>query len=132
LTYNNIGFRSRYVTTRVSSVLSPWLSRCEAGQRHVIPIAHGEGCFVGSDEAIEGLFAGGQVAFQYCDASGRVSMDIAENPNGSLYAIEGITSPDGRVLGKMGHTERVGAHVGKNIPGEKYQPLFAGGVDYFG
>ncbi len=132
LTFNAIGrYQSRYVQTRVSSVLSPWLSRCEAGQRHTIPIAHGEGRFVASPARLADMTARGQVAFQYCDELGNPSMDGHVNPNGSLCAIEGITSPDGRVLGKMGHTERRGPHVAKNIPGEKYQPLFEGGVDYF-
>jgi len=131
LTYNTLGYRSRYITTRVSSVLSPWLSRCEVGQRHVIPIAHGEGRFMASQERIGELIRQGQVAFQYCDAAGIPSMDIEVNPNGSLCAVEGITSPDGRVLGKMGHAERYGPHLAKNIPGDKIQPLFAGGVGYF-
>ncbi|MDR0381703.1 MAG: phosphoribosylformylglycinamidine synthase [Oscillospiraceae bacterium] len=132
LTFNTIGrYQSRYVTTRVASVLSPWLRHCEPGDTHTIAVAHGEGRFVASPVALERLIYSGQVAFQYCDPDGRVSMDIAHNPNGSLLAVEGITSPDGRVLGKMGHTERAGQYLAKNIPGEKAQPLFAGGVDYF-
>ncbi len=132
LTFNTVGrYQSRYVHTRVASVLSPWLSRCAPGDLHVIPMAHGEGRLVASDARLATMATQGQVAFQYCDASGRPSMDDSVNPNGSACAIEGISSPDGRVLGKMGHTERAGLHIAKNIPGEKFQPLFEGGVDYF-
>ncbi len=132
LTFNLIGrHQSSYVTTRVASVKSPWLSSCEVGDLHSIAISHGEGRFVAPQAEIDRLIANGQVAFQYTDLSGAPSMDIAYNPNGSLCAIEGITSPDGRVLGKMGHTERFSPYVGKNIYGEKYQPLFENGVKYF-
>ena len=132
LTYNLIGrHQSRYVTTRVSSVLSPWLSQCQLGEEHTIAISHGEGRFVAPEAEIRRLAENGQVAFQYVDAQGRPTMDISGNPNGSLWAIEGITSPDGRVLGKMGHTERVSPYVAQNICGNKNQPLFAGGVQYF-
>ena len=132
LTYNLIGrHQSRYVQTRVASVKSPWLSSCEVGDVHSIAISHGEGRFVAPQAEIDRLVANGQVAFQYVDFNGEPSMDIAFNPNGSMCAIEGITSPDGRVLGKMGHTERYSPFVGKNIYGEKYQPLFANGVKYF-
>ena len=132
LTYNAIGaHRSRYVRTRVASVKSPWLAKCSLGEEHVIPISHGEGRFAADDETLERLFAIGQVAFQYVDAAGNPSMETGANPPGSLFAIEGITSPDGRVLGKMGHTERRGALVGRNIPGNKFQPLFEAGVEYF-
>ncbi|MGE4548622.1 MAG: phosphoribosylformylglycinamidine synthase [Intestinibacillus sp.] len=132
LTFNLIGrHQSRYVTTRVASVKSPWLSGCAVGDLHSIAISHGEGRFVAPQHVIDGLIAGGQVAFQYTDREGNPSMDIAANPNGSLCAIEGITSPDGRVLGKMGHTERFSPYVGRNIYGQKYQPLFESGVQYF-
>ena len=132
LTFNLIGrHQSRYVTTRVASVKSPWLSSCEVGDLHSIAISHGEGRFVAPQHVIDGLVANGQVAFQYTDLSGSPSMDIAWNPNGSMCAIEGITSPDGRVLGKMGHTERYSPYVGRNIYGEKYQPVFENGVKYF-
>ena len=132
LTYNLIGrHQSRYVQTRVASVKSPWLSSCEVGDVHSIAISHGEGRFVAPQAEIDRLIANGQVAFQYVDFDGNPSMDIAFNPNGSLCAIEGITSPDGRVLGKMGHSERYTKYVGKNIFGEKYQPLFENGVKYF-
>ncbi len=132
LTANDIGRHiSCYVTTRIASNLSPWLSHCAVDDLHLVPVSHGEGKFYASAEEIQHLATHGQIATQYADATGEPSMNIAHNPNGSLYAIEGITSPDGRVLGKMGHTERRGANVAKNIPGEKYQPLFAGGVEYF-
>ena len=132
LTYNSISrHQSRYVTTRVASVKSPWLSLCEVDELHAIPISHGEGRFVASPEMLSELIANGQVAFQYCDNEGNPSMDTRFNPNGSLCAIEGITSPDGRVLGKMGHTERSGDNIAKNIPGNKLQPIFESGVRYF-
>ena len=132
LTYNLIGrHQSRYVQTRVASVKSPWLSSCEVGDVHSIAISHGEGRFVAPQAEIDRLIANGQVAFQYVDFNGEPSMDIAFNPNGSMCAIEGITSPDGRVLGKMGHTERYTKYVGQNIFGEKYQPIFENGVKYF-
>ena len=132
LTFNLIGrHQSRYVTTRVASVKSPWLSSCQVGDLHSIAVSHGEGRFVAPQPVIDQLIANGQVAFQYTDLAGDPSMDIAWNPNGSLCAIEGITSPDGRVLGKMGHTERYSPYVGRNIYGEKYQPIFVNGVKYF-
>ena len=132
LTFNLIGrHQSRYATTRVASVKSPWLSSCSVGDLHSIAFSHGEGRFVAPQHVIDDLAKNGQIAFQYTDLAGAPSMDIAWNPNGSMCAIEGITSPDGRVLGKMGHTERYSPFVGKNIYGEKYQPLFANGVKYF-
>ena len=132
LTFNLIGrHQSRYVTTRVASVKSPWLSSCEVGDLHSIAVSHGEGRFVAPQPVIDTLVKNGQIAFQYTDLSGEPSMDIAWNPNGSMCAIEGITSPDGRVLGKMGHTERFSPFVGRNIYGEKYQPIFINGVNYF-
>lgn len=132
LFYNRIGRHiSRYAHTRVASVQSPWLSRMEVDQVHTIPLSHGEGRFMAQPAVLADLVQRGQVAFQYCDAQGRPSNAIEFNPNGSDAAVEGITSPCGRVLGKMGHSERWGAHVAKNIPGNKFQPLFQGGVDYF-
>ena len=132
LTYNTIGrHQSRYVTTRVASVNSPWMLKSNVGDLHAIPISHGEGRFVAPQAVVEDLIAHGQVATQYVDGSGVPSMDMEVNPNGSLLAIEGIFSPDGRVLGKMGHSERRGDHVARNIPGEKYQPLFDSGAEYF-
>ena len=132
LTFNTIGrHQSRLVRTRVASDLSPWLSQCSVDDIHTIAISHGEGRFVASDELIAKLAASGQIATQYVDEQGVPSLDLSVNPNGSMLAIEGITSPDGRVLGKMGHTERYSAGTFKNVPGNPYQPLFAGGVAYF-
>ena len=132
LTYNLIGrHQSRYCTTRVASVKSPWLMHCNVGDLHNIPVSHGEGRFVATDAMLNQLVKNGQIATQYTDLNGNPTMDIRFNPNGSMLAIEGITSPDGRVLGKMGHTERAGEFVGKNIYGNKYQPIFQAGVDYF-
>ena len=132
LTYNLIGrHQSRYCTTRVASVKSPWLMHCNVGDHHNITVSHGEGRFVATDAMLKQLIDNGQIATQYTDLAGTPSMDIQYNPNGSMLAIEGITSPDGRVLGKMGHTERAGQFVGKNIYGSKYQPIFQAGVDYF-
>ena len=133
LTFNRIGrHQARYVTTRVASALSPWLSKCAVGELHVQPVSHGEGRLTASEDVLDTLRANGQIAFQYADAEGRPSMDIAHNPNGSAWAIEGICSADGRVLGKMAHTERCGDDgVAKNVPGNKYMPLFEGGVNYF-
>ena len=132
LTYNLIGrHQSRYVTTRVASVNSPWMLKSSVGDLHAIPISHGEGRFVAPQNVMDQLITGGQVATQYVDANGVPSMDIDVNPNGSLCAIEGIFSPDGRVFGKMGHSERYGTFVGKNIPGDKHQPLLESGAEYF-
>ena len=132
LTFNTIGrHQSRIVTTSVASNLSPWLSKCEVGDLHRIAISHGEGRFVASDEVLKDLIAKGQVATQYVDDEGTPSMDLVFNPNGSLMAVEGITSPDGRVLGKMGHSERVSKGCYQNIPGNRFQPLLEGGVAYF-
>lgn len=133
LTYNTIGrHASCMVRTRVVSTRSPWLAAVEPGDIHTIAISHGEGRFMADQETLARLAANGQIATQYVDMDGKPTMDIRYNPNGSLWAIEGITSPDGRVLGKMGHTERRGEQVAKNIPGEKNQKLFASGVAYFG
>ncbi|HIY51988.1 MAG TPA: phosphoribosylformylglycinamidine synthase [Candidatus Olsenella avicola] len=132
LTFNTIGrHQSRLVRTRVASNLSPWLSKCEVGDVHNIAISHGEGRFVASPEMVSQLMAAGQVATQYVDEDGVPGMSLDVNPNGSVLAIEGITSPDGRILGKMGHTERSGAGLYKNVPGNAYQPLIEGGVAYF-
>uniref|UniRef100_UPI00260DD132 phosphoribosylformylglycinamidine synthase n=1 Tax=uncultured Flavonifractor sp. TaxID=1193534 RepID=UPI00260DD132 len=132
LTYNTIGrHQSRYVTTRVASVHSPWMLKSSVGDLHTIPISHGEGRFVAPQSLLEELIARGQVATQYVDQNGVPAMDIEVNPNGSLCAIEGIFSPDGRVFGKMGHSERRGDYVAVNLPGNKYQPLFESGAAYF-
>ena len=132
LTYNLIGrHQSSYVTTRVASVNSPWMLKSQVDDLHTIPISHGEGRFVAPAQVIADLIARGQVATQYVNAAGQPTMDIDANPNGSMEAIEGIFSPDGRVFGKMGHLERRGPFVGVNIPGNKHQPLFESGAEYF-
>ena len=132
LTYNKIGrHASCLVRTGITSVKSPWLAGVEAGDVFTIPVSHGEGRFITDDETLARLAANGQIATQYVDFDGNPSMDIAFNPNGSVMAIEGITSPDGRVFGKMGHSERIGKNVYKNVTGEKDQKIFESGVKYF-
>ena len=132
LTFNTIGrHQSRLVRTRVASNLSPWLSHCTVDEMHTIAISHGEGRFVANESVLADMRAAGQIATQYVGLDGRPSMDLDVNPNGSVLAIEGITSPDGRVFGKMGHSERAGAGLYKNIPNVGYQPIFEGGVGYF-
>ena len=132
LTFNTIGrHQSMLVHTRVASTGSPWLSKCEVGEMHTVAISHGEGRFVAPQEVLETMLRNGQVATQYVDLTGVPTMDQRFNPNGSVLAIEGITSPDGRVFGKMGHSERSGEYLYKNVTGDKYQPIFEGGVDYF-
>ena len=132
LTYNTIGRHiSKMVYTKVVTNKSPWLAGATLGGVYVNPASHGEGRFVASKEWLEKLFANGQVATQYCDLSGNVSMDEEWNVNGSYCAIEGITSPDGRVLGKMAHSERRGDKVAMNIYGEQDLQIFESGVAYF-
>ena len=133
LTFNSIGrHQSMMVTTRIASNKSPWLYNTEVGDYHSIPISHGEGRFIASPELVRQLAENGQIATQYVDLSGKPTYDIHYNPNASVMAIEGITSPDGRVLGKMGHSERVVSdNVAKNIDGEKDQKIFISGVEYF-
>lgn len=133
LTYNTIGrHQSRYVTTRVASVQSPWMLKSQVGDLHSIAISHGEGRFVAPENVVRELIANGQVATQYVNPlTGAPTMDMVGNPNGSVCAIEGIFSPDGRVFGKMGHSERRGPHVGVNIVGDKMQPIFESGALYF-
>lgn len=132
LTTNQIGRHiSQMVYTKVVTNKSPWLTHTKLGDIHVIPASHGEGRFIASKEWIETLFKNGQVATQYVDNNGIPTMDEAFNPNGSYAAIEGITSPDGRVLGKMAHSERIGDGVAKNIYGEQNQNIFVSGVEYF-
>ncbi|MDR1773710.1 MAG: phosphoribosylformylglycinamidine synthase, partial [Clostridioides sp.] len=132
LTYNKIGHhQSMVVRTRIASNKSPWFAGVEVGDIHQIAISHGEGRFVADDETIKRLIENGQVATQYVDFNNEATYDIKFNPNGSNYAIEGITSVDGRVLGKMGHSERIGQNVIKNIYGEKDQKIFESGVKYF-
>ena len=132
LTFNTIGrHQSMLVRTRVASNLSPWLQYTKPGDVHTVAVSHGEGRFVAGAETLDRLVKNGQIATQYADLSGKPTMDVRHNPNGSYYAVEGITSPDGRVLGKMGHSERSGDNLYKNVDGNKYQKLFEGGVDYF-
>ena len=132
LTFNTIGrHQSMLVRTRVASNKSPWLQKVHAGDIHTIAISHGEGRFVASPAVVEELRRGGQIATQYVDQDGAPTMDLRYNPNGSVLAIEGITSPDGRVLGKMGHSERAGTDLYKNVQGDRFQPIFEGGVAYF-
>lgn len=132
LTYNNINrHMSSIIRTRVTSNKSPWFSEVNPGDIHSVAISHGEGRFVAPESLIKELIANGQVATQYVDLEGNVSLDMPYNPNGSMYGIEGITSPDGRVLGKMAHSERSGEDIFKNIPGNYDQKIFESGVKYF-
>ena len=132
LTFNQIGrHQSRIVRTRVASALSPWLAKCSVGDVHSVPISHGEGRFVASQDLLAQMQAAGQIATQYVDEEGTPSMSLDANPNGSVWAIEGITSPDGRILGKMGHSERISTGCYRNIPDYTYQPIIEAGVEYF-
>ena len=132
LTYNTIArHQSKLVRTRVCTNKSPWLAGTEVGEIHTVPISHGEGRFFCSEELALQLAANGQIATQYVDLDGEPTMDTAFNPNGSIFAIEGITSPDGRVLGKMGHSERWQKGLYRNVPGEYDMKLFASAVKYF-
>jgi len=132
LTFNTIGrHQSRIVRTRIASNKSPWLSLMHVGDVVNVPISHGEGRFYASEELALQLAAGGQIATQYVDLEGKPTMDAAFNPNGSLFAIEGITSPDGRVFGKMGHSERIGRGLYTNVPGEYDIRMFESAVKYF-
>ncbi|HIS75703.1 MAG TPA: phosphoribosylformylglycinamidine synthase [Candidatus Merdivicinus excrementipullorum] len=132
LTFNSIGrHQSRMVMTRIASNKSPWLAHTNVGDYHSVPISHGEGRFAASDEWVRILAKNGQIATQYVDLTGQPTYDIRFNPNMSAAAIEGITSPDGRVLGKMAHSERAGENIAKNIDGDKDQMIFKSGVEYF-
>ena len=132
LTFNTIGrHQSMLVRTRIASNKSPWLQKVQVEDIHTIAISHGEGRFIANEETLQALIQNGQIATQYVDLNGDPTMDLRFNPNGSVLAIEGITSPDGRVLGKMGHTERTGRDLYKNVEGNTFQPLFEGGVAYF-
>lgn len=132
LTFNAIGrHQSMLARTRIASNKSPWLQKTRVGDIYTVAVSHGEGRFVADEASLDKLKRTGQIAAQYVDLDGDPTMDLRYNPNGSVLAIESITSPDGRVLGKMGHTERSGPDLYKNVPGEKYQPLFEGGVAYF-
>lgn len=132
LTYNNIArHQSKLVTTKVVSKLSPWFSKVDLGEEFVIPISHGEGKFVASEKVMQELIENGQVATQYVDEKGNATYDIDYNPNGSVYAVEGITSKDGRILGKMAHSERSYRGNIINVPGNMDQKLFESGIEYF-
>ena len=132
LTYNTIGrHQSRMVRTRVASDLSPWLSGTRVGETYTVPISHGEGRFLASEALLRDLAQRGQIATQYVDEAGQPTLDDDWNPNGSLWAVEGITSPDGRVLGKMGHSERIGPDLYRNVPGDYDMKLFQSAVRYF-
>ena len=132
LTYNSIGRHvSTLVQTRIASVKSPWMAGVEAGDVFTIPVSHGEGRFIASPEMLEQLKANGQIATQYADLNGQVSGDPLYNVNNSDWAIEGITSPDGRIFGKMGHSERIGQNLYKNVIGRMDQKIFESGVKYF-
>ena len=132
LTYNTIGrHQSRMVRTRVASDLSPWLSGARVGETYTVPISHGEGRFLASEALLRDLAQRGQIATQYVDEAGQPTLDDDWNPNGSLWAVEGITSPDGRVLGKMGHSERIGPDLYRNVPGDYDMKLFQSAVRYF-
>ena len=132
LTFNNIArHQSKIVRTRVASNMSPWLAECNVGDVYNVPISHGEGKFLANDEVIAELIRGGQIATQYVDLDGNATYDIDFNPNGSALAIEGITSPDGRVFGKMGHSERVGAGLYRNVIGDYDIKMFKSMVKYF-
>ena len=132
LTFNRIGrHQSTLVHTRVASNKSPWLALTRPGEIFTVPISHGEGRFFASEALLRELAAGGQIATQYVDLNGVPSMDTAFNPNGSAWAVEGITSPDGRVFGKMGHSERVGKYLYRNVPGNYDIRMFEAAVKYF-
>ncbi len=132
LTFNTIGrHQSRLITTRIASNMSPWLSNTRPGEIYTVPISHGEGRFLCSDELISILAENGQIATQYVDPLGTPTEKVSFNPNNSKFAIEGITSPDGRVFGKMGHSERIGSHLYKNVPGEYDMKMFSSAVAYF-
>lgn len=132
LTFNTIGrHQSRLVRTRIASNKSPWLSKTQVGDIYTVPISHGEGRFIASDAVLKTMIENGQIATQYVDLDGNATTDILFNPNGSVLAVEGITSPDGRVFGKMGHSERIGNGLYKNVPGTFDMGMFEAAVEYF-
>lgn len=132
LTYNEINrHMSSIVRTRITSNKSPWFNEVNVGDIHSVAISHGEGRFVAPKSLLESLEKNGQIATQYVDLEGNITLDMPYNPNGSMLAIEGITSPDGRILGKMGHSERIGEYIYKNVPGNFDQKIFKSGVKYF-
>ena len=132
LSYNVIGrHQSKIVRTRIASNRSPWLAKMNVGDVVNVPISHGEGRFLCSDEMLKKLASNGQIATQYVDLDGKPTMDVQYNPNGSYWAIEGITSPDGRVFGKMGHAERIGSQLYINVPGNYDLHLFESAKAYY-
>ena len=132
LTYNKIArHQSKLVRVRVASCNSPWLSQTQVGDIYTVPVSHGEGRFIAGPELLKELAAKGQIITQYVDMDGNPTGDVQFNPNGSDWAVEGIVSPDGRVLGKMGHAERTGAGLYKNVPGEYDMKMFESAVKYF-
>ena len=132
LTYNNINrHMSSIIRTKITSNKSPWFSEVNVGDIHNVAISHGEGRFIANEELLRQLIANDQIATQYVDLEGHVSLDMPFNPNGSVLGVEGITSPDGRVLGKMGHSERIGEDLYVNVPGNFDQKIFESGVKYF-
>jgi phosphoribosylformylglycinamidine synthase len=132
LTYNVIGrHQSMLVRTRIASNKSPWLAATEPGEIYTVPVSHGEGRFYAAPELVKKLAENGQIATQYVNADGEPSMDVRANPNGSVFAVEGVTSPDGRIFGKMGHSERTGAGLYKNVPGAYDMGMFGAAVKYF-
>nr|WP_303268779.1 phosphoribosylformylglycinamidine synthase [uncultured Clostridium sp.] len=132
LTYNNINrHMSSIIRTKITSNKSPWFSEVNVGDIHNVAISHGEGRFIANEELLRQLITNDQIATQYVDLEGNVSLDMPFNPNGSVLGIEGITSPDGRVLGKMGHSERIGEDLYVNVPGNFHQKIFESGVKYF-
>lgn len=132
LTFNRIGRHvSHIVHTRVASVLSPWFIHMDVGDIHSVAVSHGEGRFIADEDMLRKLITNGQIATQYVDHDGVPTMEFPYNPNGSVYAVEGLTSPDGRILGKMAHMERMSTYTYKNIPGNKVMKIFQSGVDYF-
>ena len=132
LTYNTLhAHQSKIVRVRVASNKSPWLRYCNVGDIYSAPVSHGEGRFIAPEETLKNLAKMGQIATQYVDLEGNATGDIRFNPNGSMLAVEGITSPDGRVFGKMGHAERVGKGLYKNVDGNYFMKLFENAVEYF-
>lgn len=132
LTFNTISrHQSKLIRTKVVSKLSPWFNKVNLGEEHILPVSHGEGRFVANEETLKELIKNGQIATQYVDIEGMAASDVSYNPNNSMYAIEGITSIDGRILGKMAHSERPYRGIIKNILGNMDQKLFESGIGYF-
>ncbi|NLP45914.1 MAG: phosphoribosylformylglycinamidine synthase, partial [Epulopiscium sp.] len=132
ITQNSLGrYVSTMAATKVISNCSPWLAGTQIGDTHIVPISTGEGRVIATQEQVQDWFANGQIVTQYVDFQAKPTMELPYNPTGSYYAIEGLTSPDGRVFGKIGHSERIGRDISKNIPGKKDQKIFESGIQYF-